>query len=510
MNELPRVFWDIAINGENTGRIVMELRTDVVPHTCENFRALCTGERGVGKSGKKLHYKGSFLHRIIPEFMAQGGDFTAGDGTGGESIYGPKFADENFRLKHDAPGMLSMANAGPNTNGSQIFLTFQPAPWLDGKHVVFGRVVEGMPVVKRIEVCGSRGGKPNKKVQVMDCGQLPGRLEVLKRIQLEKEEAAANRANPLQLDVDAEARKRLAEMKAQLQSKAGEPDVPEQLELEPDAASAGATRKPSSQPMQPRASERQEGADQAEQGEGQDSGSGGRESEGEGADPYASLSSRQRKLLELRQKLQQSRKANQAAVISEKKREKDPHSKEDPEAGPTAQMRWHEERQKRKAEELERLGLTPDQAHRLETAETAGLQYKKKDKKQGPSGWQIFDQKSMYNAYMKRAEKVPYSQEEYEAAKARDPEFYRGVDSLQYGKAPDLPKTNVDRMVQELADRDAQRDKFSRRRAYKDAKDIDFINDRNAHYNKKIERAFGQYTQEIKANLERGTALPDR
>jgi len=167
----PKVFFDMTIGGENAGRIIMELRADVVPKTAENFRCLCTGEKGMGKSGKPLHFKGSAFHRVISEFMCQGGDFTAGNGTGGESIYGAKFADENFQLTHTGPGVLSMANAGPNTNGSQFFLCTVKTAWLDGKHCVFGNVVDGMDVVKKVEAVGSQSGKTSRPVVIADCGQ---------------------------------------------------------------------------------------------------------------------------------------------------------------------------------------------------------------------------------------------------------------------------------------------------------------------------------------------------
>ncbi|MFE9685158.1 peptidylprolyl isomerase [Streptomyces sp. NPDC002701] len=159
------VYFDITIDGTASGRIVFKLYDDVVPKTAQNFRELATGQHGYG-------YEGSGFHRVIPEFMLQGGDFTRGDGTGGKSIYGAKFDDENFKLRHDKPFLLSMANSGPNSNGSQFFITTVLTPWLDGKHVVFGEVVEGQDLVKKIESLGSQSGTTRAKIVIASSGAL--------------------------------------------------------------------------------------------------------------------------------------------------------------------------------------------------------------------------------------------------------------------------------------------------------------------------------------------------
>ena len=168
----PRVWLGITIDGGFIGRVVIELFQDKAPKTCANFKVLCTGEQGVGRSGAKLHYKGCKFHRIIPHFIVQSGDFISNDGSQSESIYGQKFDDENFVVKHSEPGIVSMANSGRNSNGSQFFITLVRAPWLDGRHVAFGKVIEGMEIIDKIQAAGTSSGAPRQNIVISDCGEL--------------------------------------------------------------------------------------------------------------------------------------------------------------------------------------------------------------------------------------------------------------------------------------------------------------------------------------------------
>ncbi|KAK2967301.1 hypothetical protein RJ640_004867 [Escallonia rubra] len=219
---------------------------------------------------------------------------------------------------------------------------------------------------------------------------------------------------------------------------------------------------------------------------------------------FTKLTGKKKKLFELRLKMNEARKANQTAMVAEKKRMEAPQ-----ESRGISKQKWLDGRKKKIGKILDANGLDMAKAYMLDTQQMAEGKYKKWEKEPAPFGWDVFNEKALYDAYKKRTKNIEVDVEEYNKLKEADPEFYREASSLQYGKAPKISEDKIDKMVKELKDRDEKRKSFSRRRKFHDEKDIDSINDRNEHFNKKIERAFGRYTLEIKNNLERGTALPD-
>ncbi|KAL6514502.1 hypothetical protein OROGR_020081 [Orobanche gracilis] len=230
----------------------------------------------------------------------------------------------------------------------------------------------------------------------------------------------------------------------------------------------------------------------------------GSEGEDDAAKSIANLTGRQKKLFELRLKMNEARKANQTAMVAEKKKTEAPV-----EPRGISKQKWLEERKKKIGKLLDANGLDMSKAYMLDTQEMAESKYKKWEKEPAPAGWDVFNQRTLYNAYKKRTKNIDVDLEEYNKMKEADPKFYRDTSSLQYGKSAKISDDKIDRMVKELKEREEKSRSFSRRRKFREEKDIDSINDRNEHFNKKIERAFGKYTLEIKNNLERGTALPD-
>ncbi|CAM9367171.1 unnamed protein product [Discosporangium mesarthrocarpum] len=453
---------DIRIGQRKAGRLVFELFVEDVPKTCENFRALCTGEMGKSKtSNLRLHYKNSTFHRVIPGFMAQGGDFTNADGTGGESIYGDKFADENFVRKHSTRGLLSMANAGPNTNGSQFFITFGAAPHLDGRHTVFGEVVEGMEVVDIMEKVSTGGNdRPRLPVTIDDCGQVGEMVEE------EKDDEEEGKGVSQTLGVAGQGQ-------------------------EPGAgvgAGAGASTGAGAGSGEVGGGEEGEEEEQEQEDEP--------EPQGLDDDTLGNMGSMERRLFELRLKMNKGRRANKRAVKEEYERFND--------KGYTAKMKAKEkeEGKKRWEAEMKERGLSKDDAFLVETAaaaETNRTKAKKKEKHKASFGWDVFNQDALFKGYKKRLNHLPKAKRGSAGTEEEDP--------TMYGAADEASPAGVQRLVDELLDKEERKKAYSRRRSENDAVDIDFINDRNKHFNKKIKRAYDKYTVEIRQDIERGTAL---
>jgi cyclophilin family peptidyl-prolyl cis-trans isomerase len=447
MKKNPQVYFDISIEKRVIGRIIMELFADVVPRTAENFRVFCTGERGIsGTTKKNMHYKGTIFHRIISGFMAQGGDTTRGDGTGGESIYGNKFHDENFRLKHDQAGLLSMANSGLNTNGSQFFLTFKATPHLNGRHVVFGKVIEGLDLLKIIErVSTDPGDKPFTSVYISDCGQIHSEEE---DIEEEKEE--------IEITPNNNKSKEIKIIEAPIIEKVIE-KTKEEIEAELELEMTG-------------------------------------------------MNEMQRRLFKIRMKINQGNKANKSEVESEYKRFSNPdHERKQRyvEKNKTRNKKINDEdgedvfedNNEYKSKDI--MSLTAEQASRQIEKD------KSKASNMSTFGWQAFSADAEFQSYSKKLKNLP-------TGGGVEADGNEGkiatLDPLAYGSEA-VSTAGIERLSKDVVNREAQKGKFSRHRMNLDPADVDFINDKNAHFNKKLKRSFDKFTVEIRQNLERGTAL---
>eukprot|EP00347_Sterkiella_histriomuscorum_P019744 403340455 len=419
------------------------------------------GEYGTGKlSKKKLHYLGCKVHRIVEDFVIQAGDIVSMDGSGGESIYGKFFNDENFTRRHAHGGLLSMANHGRNTNSSQFFITLKPCPHLDGKHVVFGQVVEGMDVIRAIsKVPTDMYEKPRIPVHIFDCGQIGGNIqEKLNREQTDEPSA-----------VEEFMRLRDEKEKAKLIQAQGKSKVS-------TVGSSGAMKQ------------------LEEQKNGKDQKDGEVEDEEEEDDPEAreqleKLKAQSKsdkiaqKKLDLLMKMNEARKLNNKAVVDEQERMQ--------EGGYLYEKRRNKEEfwkdKKQLQSELDKQGFSKDKAYAFDTAVQAEKTKKKKGKNM-TFGWDVFNDDTLYRAYFKRTNKIGGSK-----PAAEDPNITQ--------------QEKISLMAQDVENQIEKRSEFKRQRMFIDDKDIDYINDRNRVFNEKLDRNFGKYAAEIKQNIETGHAL---
>jgi len=475
MGKNPRVFLDFSIGGRGGGgRVVIELFADVTPRTAENFRGLCTGEYGQGRTTKKsLNYAGCSVFRSIKGFMLQTGDIQFNTGDGGESIYGGKFNDEDFTRRHTQAGILSMANTGRNSNGSQFFITLKRSAQLDGKHVAFGQVVGGMDVIRAIgQVPTDRDDKPRVPITIVSCGE-EGKMS-----------------------------KNMADPHAQLEKKI--------LDLNEEIAPSG-IKVPESVKAKAILAGKQGGVPVDASFESTKRVVDATSDEVEGSAGLApARNERERKLFELRLRMNQCRAQNNKEVVEEQKRAADPEYSK----------KQAEERHKRALEKEEsadqadgqstkekrgRPGELPEgKAYLNDTIEAVEMRQAKK-KKGNPDafGWDVFNQDSLYRAHDKRLKEIQFDEKAYHEQKE---ELSEGT-ALFPGFGHQASEAGKERLQQAMDKIASKKAEYSRRRMVCSEEDVTYINDRNRQFNKKMQRAFGAYTEEIRQNLERGTAL---
>ena len=439
----PNVYLDISI-GNIKGRLVITLFNDIVPKTSENFRCLCTGEKGRG-----LHYKGSRFHRIISGFMAQGGDITKGDGTGGESIYGKKFNDENFNIKHTSAGYLSMANAGPNTNGSQFFILFKATPHLDGRHVVFGKVTEGIELLKVLEkVLTDNKDCPRHDVIITDCGQIhnddSNTQTTTSTIDKKSSSSNSSSSSSKQNDVINDSTKN--EKDDNIMSSSSSSNIEEKGTDDIKTMSA-------------------EDIEHA----------------------TMEMTDVQKRLFKLRMKINQGRKANRDEVEEEYKRYN------------VKNYNYNSKNEKNLDASFDNNTYTKKSKSTMSItaadAEANVLKRQQKDDSEKTFGWEAFTAEAGYRSYEKQLHKLPTN-----TKTAID------SDQLSYGKST-VTKSGLNRLAKEIEEKEEAKKKYRKHRMEFDSTDVDGINAKNLHFNKKLKRSFDKYTVEIRQNLERGSAL---
>lgn len=473
-----KVFLDIVIGTTAVGRVIFELFGDITPKTAENFRGLCTGEYGYGKiHKKKLHYKGTRIHRIVEDQFLQGGDFVFGNGAGGESIYGETFKDENFQRRHACAGLLSMANKGRNQNSSQYMITLKPCPHLDGKHVVFGQVIEGMDVIRQVaKVPTDANERPKIKIIVFDCGDLDQRrIHLIEDPFKETMEALyADRVKNERVKMmgpdEAEDYRNIKKPSAfdMIQAYSGDEANLEESQSEEENKNNLNNIKEESEDEQER--EESEVMNNIKEKMGQDG---------------------LKRFLDMKAKINEVRNLNMKAVQEENIKSQDPEWEKKILREENKQMR-NELRQK-----LLQQGIPEDKLYALQSINKSEIQNSKNQKKQKNSnfGWDVFNTDSLYRAYKKRLKNMPFDSALYED-QMDDPQMAEQVTEERKNLL------NIDIEGQQL-----NRKRYSRRRAIYEDQDVNYINDRNMNFNKKLNRYFSKEAAEIKANLERGTAL---
>ncbi|CAK56452.1 unnamed protein product (macronuclear) [Paramecium tetraurelia] len=472
MSRYPQVFLDFQIGTQAAGRVIFELFNDVTPKTAENFRGLCTGEYGnvgMAKKTKKLHYLNTNVFRIADNMLIQGGDIINNDGTGGASIYSQTFVDENFSRRHACAGLLSMANRGRNTNNSQFFITLKPCPHLDGKHVVFGQVIDGIEVIKRVgQVPVDMQDRPRIPVIIINCGEVsesknwlicdPFKKEIMDEIHRDRLKALYGQEYLDELDKEEEQKlQALNPEKFKQQSLENEEESNKQLLVE--------------QLLQ-KTTEDQEQEDDSQ--ENLDQFEGKKFMTQKHKDRY----------FELKKKIQQSKVLNDKAVLNEERQNTD--------AQYDKNLRKGKYLQKKEAEKQElqfkQIDEDKDYLNRMTVKHD-----EEQEKKKEYFGWDVFNEDAVYNAYKKRCTTLAKNEGKYKQQMESNQEFVPTNEALE-------------RLSSDITKQQDRRKEFSRRRRFNEDQPVTYINERNRIFNKKLERFFGDYAADIKANLERGTA----